>query len=425
MASNEQSITSSHTDVAEPILQLQAETTLGPTVGFSAPEDRPRLVILGGPDVDARLELMQALKEHFQVSALGSDPSLRDMFERAGFRYDAYHLNRRTNPFADLLTLGELISKLRRLRPEIVHAFDTKPNVWGRLAARLSGVPVVIGTLTGKGSLYGSRGLKTTLARLVYRPLQTLACTVSDLTVFQNRDDQDYFTTSGMVRRQKTTVVPGSGVSTTRFDPIAASAQDKATLRSELGLREDHIVVTMISRLIRSKGVLEFSAVAPGVQAAYPNARFLLVGPDDPQSQDRLTPQELQQLKEAVICPGMRRDIALILSITDVFVLPTSYPEGIPRVLLEAASMGLPLVTTNSPGCREVVVEGSNGFLIEAGDTASLAQVILRLIEQPDLRRRFGQASRERATKYFDIAAITAQTCTIYEKFLSDKKVHH
>jgi glycosyltransferase involved in cell wall biosynthesis len=424
LTSSNRKVVSSQTEMVAPALRPQVGAPAKSPRQTMAPRARPRLVILGGPDVDARLELMQALKDRFQVSALGSDPDLCSRFDRAGFPYDAYHLNRRTNPLSDLLTFGELTLILRRLRPDLVHAFDTKPNVWGRLAARLSGVPVVVGTLTGKGSLYGDPGLKTALVRLIYRPLQTLACAVSDLTILQNRDDQDYFTASGMVRKQKTRVIPGSGVSSSLFDPTTTSTQEKARLRNEFGLREDQVVVTMISRLIRSKGVLEFSAVAPSIRAAFPNARFLLVGPEDPESQDRLTAQELNQLKDAAICPGMRRDVSSILSITDIFALPTRYPEGIPRVLLEAASMGLPLVTTNSPGCKEVVVDGSNGILIEVGDTAALGRAILRLIRQPELRRSLGRASRERALRYFDITVIADQTCAMYEDLLCEGIVH-
>ena len=126
----------------------------------------PEVLLVGGPDVDARLELMNSLKDAFNFSALGSDPALNDRFLAEGFGYSTYRLSRRVNPILDLLTLGQLVITFRRLKPQIVHTFDTKPGVWARLAARIAGVPIVIGTLPGLGSLYASDGLKT---RFVHR----------------------------------------------------------------------------------------------------------------------------------------------------------------------------------------------------------------------------------------------------------------
>ena len=153
----------------------------------------PKVLLVGGPDVDARLELMHCLKDAFNFSAFGSDPTLHDRFSTEGFSYSTYCLNRQTNPALDLLTFGQLMFAFRKLKPQIVHTFDTKPCVWARLAARLAGVPVIIGTLPGLGSLYASNSLKTRLVRLVYQRLQALACRFSDLTIFQNHDDARQF----------------------------------------------------------------------------------------------------------------------------------------------------------------------------------------------------------------------------------------
>jgi hypothetical protein len=133
----------------------------------------PKVLLIGGDDVDARLELMHCLKDAFNVSALGSLPALGHKFSAQGVGYRSFHLSRQVNPLADLLIVGQLVFMLRGLGPQIVHAFGGKPNVWARLAARLAGVPIVIGTMTGLGSLYASDNSKTRLIRLVYQPLQT------------------------------------------------------------------------------------------------------------------------------------------------------------------------------------------------------------------------------------------------------------
>lgn len=192
-------------------------------------------------------------------------------------------------------------------------------------------------------------------------------------------------------------------------------------LRAELGIRPDERVVTMISRVMRSKGVPEFVRAAQEISSDYRDVRFLLIGPHDDESLDHFSTDELTQLRQRVIWPGPRRDIPAILAISDIFVLPSAYREGIPRVILEAASMGLPIVTTDSPGCREVVQHGINGYLIQIGDGVALRQQIRSLLDQPELRQLFGEQSRRRAVEIFDLSVIAAQTSAIYRELLERK----
>ena len=379
----------------------------------------PKVLLVGGPDVDARLAIMHCLKDKFDMGAVGSEPSLQDRFLAEGFDYDSYHLSRRANPIQDLLTVSQLILLLRRLKPQIVHTYDTKPGIWARFAARLAGVPIVIGTLPGLGSLYTNDSLKTRLIRWLYEWLQTFACRLSDLTIFQNHDDARQFTEAGVVSEDKVKLILGSGIPTETFDPSQVSDDERLNLRNELGLGSDEIVVTMISRVIRTKGILEFVTTAQDVESRFPHVRFLLIGPSDDNSVDRLTPAQLSELKESVIWPGPRRDIPTVLAMSDIFVLPSAYREGIPRVLLEAASMELPIVTTDSPGCNEVVEHGLNGFLVPVNDSRALTKAIVRLIEHPELRQDFGRASRQRAVTNFDLSVVAEQTWSTYQQLLS------
>jgi glycosyltransferase involved in cell wall biosynthesis len=378
----------------------------------------PKVLLVGGPDVDARLELMHFLSDCFEMSALGSLPSLRDKFSSEGFCYYSYPLNRGANPLGDLNTLFQLTDIFRKLKPQIVHTFDTKPCVLGRLAAHRAGVPVVIGTLPGLGSLYGNESLKSRGLRPIYQVLQRRACRVSDLTVFQNEDDARQFIKAGIVSTHKSRVILGSGINTTLFSSAQISETAKNELKTEFKIQPDEIVVTMISRIIRSKGVFEFVQSACEVQKTNPKVHFLLIGAEDRESIDRLTGEEMIRLRQAVDWRGHRNDVPAILAISDIFVLPSIYREGIPRVLLEAAAMELPIVTTNSPGCKEVVESGINGFLIPAYNTEALSNAIARLAESPELRRRFGQASRQNAVQRFDINIISSQTRNIYEQFI-------
>ena len=195
----------------------------------------------------------------------------------------------------------------------------------------------------------------------------------------------------------------------------------RENLRNELDLKPGETVVTMISRVIRAKGIPEFMAAAQEISARRPDVRFLLVGPEDTESIDRLNANELAQLKQAVTWPGPRRDVPTVLALSDIFVLPSAYREGIPRVLLEAAAMGLPIVTTNSPGCSEVVEDGVNGYLVPVRDAPALSQAILRLLEQRELRQRFGQASRQRVVERFDLSVIVKQMRSVYYQLLAEQ----
>ncbi|BAY24251.1 group 1 glycosyl transferase [Calothrix sp. NIES-2100] len=384
----------------------------------------PKVAILGGPDVDARLELMNFLKADFNVIAIGSEPILQDKFLAAGFEYSVYHLDRRVNPISDFFTVTKLVSIFWKLKPQVVHAFDKKPDIWGRLAARLAGVPVIVGTVTGLGSLYARDNWKTKLTWIIYQWLQTFICHSCDLTIFQNHDDADEFMATGVVAKDKAKIILGSGVSTNLFDPVRVCDQERSQLRDELGIQPDEIVVTMISRVIRSKGVLEFMEAALMLRAQYPKVRFLLIGDEDKENVDFLSPAELAKLQQGVTWPGSRRDIPVVLAISDIFVFPSAYREGIPRVLLEAASMTLPLIATDSPGCNEVVENDVNGFLVTPGNVEQLTQAIERLIEQPELRQRFGQISRQRAVERFDISVIAEQTSSAYRELLVSKGLH-
>ena len=166
---------------------------------------RPRVCLVGGPDIDARLDLMRLLSPEFDFCAAGTDARHAAPFAAAGFPFRHYRMSRRVNPAFDAYTVWQLVRMFRAERPAVVHTFDTKPAVWGRLAARLAGVPVVVATLPGLGSLYGDGGRRSSLTRVAYQRLQTLASHWADLTVFQNAEDLGEFAQLGVVppeRRQ-------------------------------------------------------------------------------------------------------------------------------------------------------------------------------------------------------------------------------
>jgi glycosyltransferase involved in cell wall biosynthesis len=380
----------------------------------------PRVLIIGGPDVDARLDLMRALAGDYVLAAAGTTTGLGPAFAGAGFPYFHYPLAGPT-PVADLRALAALGRLLRRFRPQLVHAFDARPGVYGCLAAALTGVPAVVGTIPGLGSLYGGGGLARRGLRVAYETLQRWAARCSDRTVFQNPDDLEELVARGVVLQDRAVLFPGSGVRTDLLDPARVSDEERRQVREALGVPAGALLVTMVSRVIRTKGVAEFAAAARAVREQIPASHFLLVGPADPDSVDRLGPGELAALSGAVHWPGPRRDVPRLLAASDAFVLPSYLREGIPRALLEAAALGLPLVTTDAPGCREVVEDGVNGFLVPVRDAEAVARAVVRLLGEPDLRQRFGRESRRRAVSRFDLSVVVERTRALYREVLAAK----
>jgi glycosyltransferase involved in cell wall biosynthesis len=379
----------------------------------------PRVLIVGGVDVRARIPLMERLRDEFELVAVGAGPE--PAFEGTGFRYLCYAPGQhaRVSPLDDARAFLALARIFRAERPRIVHAFDTKAGVWGCLAARLAGVPSAVGTVNGLGFLFRSDTWKQRLLSKSYQVLQTLACAASSATVFQNPDDARVFVETGMARREKVVLVPGSGVRTDRLDPARFSPEARAELRRSLGIEPADVAVIMVTRVIRSKGVLDLLAAARALRATRPRLRFVLVGAHEPESMDRLTEPELLSLRRELVWTGPRDDVPALLAAADVMAFPSGYGEGIPRVLLEAASMALPIVTTDSPGCREVVVPGVNGLLVPIGDADALAGALRQLADDPALRARLGENGRSRAIERFDLGVVAERTRNLYRELLA------
>jgi glycosyltransferase involved in cell wall biosynthesis len=379
---------------------------------------RRKLLLVGGPDVDARLPLMRQLSRRYDVAAAGSSQHAMSRVGQAGFECFDFPLVRRVNPLADVRSVNRLTAVMRKHRPDIVHTFDTKPGVYGCIAARRAGVPNVLTTITGLGSLYSRNDLRSTLLRRVYAGLQRIACRRADWTVFQNNRDRRQLIAEGVVSPERSLVVLGSGVDTDHYSAKQVKPAERNRLRRQVGLDEEEVVVTMIGRVTRSKGVLTFARAARLVRGSMPNVRFMLIGGEDKESLDRLQPGELETIRTSVHWIGPREDVVELLALSDVFVLPTAYREGIPRVLLEAAAMGLPLVASDMPGCDEVVAHDKNGLLLGHVSATDIAAAVVCLVRNEAARIRMGLESRRRAVRMFDLRVVSDQLDGLYQALL-------
>jgi N,N'-diacetylbacillosaminyl-diphospho-undecaprenol alpha-1,3-N-acetylgalactosaminyltransferase len=369
-----------------------------------------------------RMPVMQALRERgAQVWAICPPGEYSPRFREHGIEFMPISLDRKTfNPLRAWTTVNRLGSILRELRPDVLHTSTLRPNVYGALAGWLAGVPVIVCTVTGLGTLYTSHDLKTRFLRWGVEQVTRLALRVADAVIFQNPDDQYYYLVRKLCRPEQARLIMSSGIDVRAFSPDRFSPEARRRLRQERGLSMDVVVVTMIARLIAPKGVREFLQAAERLNG---KARFVLIGEPDPGNLDSLTWEEIQEYvrRDIVLAPGWQNDVLPWLAITDVFVLPSYYREGIPVTVLEAMAMGLPVVATDVPGCREAVVAGETGFLVPPRNVDELVQAIRKLVEDPALRRRMGQAGRARAVQHFAVERIVEQYLELYTEVLEHR----
>lgn len=367
-----------------------------------------------------RLSVMRALVEHgAKVWAVSPPGEYSPCFKEQGIEFVPIALDRRTfNPIKAWGTIKQLARILRKVQPDVLHTSTLRPNAYGAMAGWLAKVPVIVCTVEGLGTLYTNHDLKTRLARWGVEQVTRLTLRAADAIIFLNPDDREYYISHRLCRPEQARLIVSVGVDVHTFSPDRFSPDDRASLRQNWGLPPDAIVVTMIARLIAPKGVREFLQAAERLNG---KARFVLIGEPDPGNPDSLTWEDIRDYiqRGIVLAPGWQKDVASWLAITDVFVLPSYYREGTPVTVLEGMAMGLPVVATDVPGCREAVVHGETGFLVPPCDVDNLTGAIQRLVEDSELRQRMGQAGRVRAVKCFAVEQIVEQYLELYLKLLA------
>jgi len=340
-----------------------------------------------------------------------------------GAKHVAVPMYRFVGPLRDLKLGLDLYRVFRRERPDIVHTMTIKPNIFGGLTARLARVPKVVALVNGLGYSFLENGSwRRRALRYVVSRLYRWAFTTSARVWFQNPDDLSMFVELGLVRREKTVLIRGSGVGLREYSPDNVGPRAKAKLRAELEIEKSTRVVLMTAaRVTWSKGVGEFVEASERAARWHLRVLFVLAGPLDPNSPDPV-PEAYLRSKASPHFKwlGLRHDVRDLLSLADIVTLPSYYREGIPRSLLEGLAMGKPIVTTDNVGCREVVDEGKNGFLVPVQDSPALASAIEKLVRDDALRASFGRNSRAKAVAEFDEAIIVKRVLKeVYE--LPDK----
>ena len=370
-----------------------------------------------------RGSLMKALQgKGFEVIAVGPRDKYASMIESSGVRFIHVPMSQvGMNPMDELKTTLQLFKVYRRERPALVHNFSIKAILYGTLAARLAGVPAIVNTVTGLGSGLGNaRGVMRVIRPIVLSVMRWSMRPPVRVT-FQNDHSRDFFVGNRIVRDGQASLIRGSGVDPDAFTP----AEHCAPCDGSRPVR-----FLMFSRMIWEKGVNEYCRAAERIAERHGcgrSAEFTMIGGSTARNETGVEAEwlanpdtipgdwlEAEAAKNNVRwLPHQERMIDFIRE-ADVVVLPSYYPEGLPRSLLEAMSCGKAIITTDTPGCRDVVANGENGLLIQPRDIDALEQAFEYFIDRPGDADRMGQASRRRLIDTFSDRTVIEQTFAQY-----------
>jgi len=358
-----------------------------------------------------RLVLARAAREAgYHVTVVTRVSHHGDRIRDAGLSVVPFDIRRsHISPVYDMRSLYRLRRIYREIRPDLVHHVAMKPVIYGSMTARLCGVSHVVNALGGLGYVFASNSGRAALLRpFVQTAFRLFAGGTGNYVILQNLEDRKTLIQSAGLKPERIVVIRGAGVNIEAFTPREESP----------GVP----VVALVSRMIREKGIEDFVEAARIIRRDGREARCVLVGAPDPDNPGSLPEEKLKAWQEEGIVEwwGHKEDVTEVWSQAHIGVLPTYYGEGIPKSLLEGCAAGRPMVTTDVPGCREVIEDGSNGFLVPPRHPASLARAIGRLLDDREGRIRMGAEGRRRIEESFSDRQLISETLELYERMFSN-----
>jgi glycosyltransferase involved in cell wall biosynthesis len=331
----------------------------------------------------------------YEIYATGPNYDHIEKIESLGVKFEKIDLNKTgINFWSDLKYTFLLWLFIRKIKPDVVLGYTIKPVIYGSLAAKLAGCKNVYCLITGIGYTFTSESLKARLIKIFVTILYRIAFLIPNKVIFQNRDDLSEFLKLKLLKNEQCELVNGSGVNLQQFNPKPYP---------------ENITFLMISRVLYSKGVLEYLSAAKQVKKDFPKTRFILLGSVEtsvdsiPESliQEYVTSNVIEYFPET-------NDVRDYIELCSVYVLP-SYREGTPRTVLEAMAMGRPVITTDSPGCRETVENEVNGFLVPVKNSNELAQRMNWFNENQYMIPVMGNESLRIVKNKFDVKIVNSE----------------
>ena len=350
----------------------------------------------------------KALAKGFKVVVVTRVDKHRDVIESEGFELASIEIKRGgLNLLSEFKTISTLYSYYKKYKPDIVHHVAIKPVIYGTLVAQFIGSIKIVNAMAGLGYIFISNKKKVKLLRFfIHQLFRFLFRSKNSQLILQNKDDLEYFLKNKLVNNDNVAIIRGSGVNIEQF-----------TFMNEV---KDTPIVMLASRMLWDKGVGEFIEAAKILKQEGVEARFVLVGDSDPENPASIPNAQLSEWHELGIVEwwGERGNMHEMLTQAHIVCLP-SYREGLPKVLLEAASCGKPIIATDVPGCREIVHNGENGILVPLKDSSSLASAMKELINNPEKRKIIGINGRRLVENEFSEEIVVSQTLKVYQELLA------
>lgn len=333
----------------------------------------------------------------------------KPLFLKIGFNFHEIYLEQYSlNLIKEFRAIYSINTLLLKLRPDLIHLITIKPIFYGAMFSSILGIPSIIVSFTGLGHIHSSKNLKMKiLCKLIFTFFHFIFNRSNLCVIFQNPDDQRFFLKNKIIKKNQSCLIKGSGVDINKFN---------ITKKEPRGA----LIVMMASRMLWSKGLLDFIEASKKFKERETNVRFVLIGKPESNLSYGANLKTLKEFHKNGVVEwwGYKDDMHKIINQAHIFCLPSKYGEGVPKVLIEAAACGKPLVASNIAGCREIVVDGLNGYLFEPGNVESIINSLEPLILSSRLRQKMGLKSRAIAVSEFSVSFVINKTIEKYKKYL-------
>ena len=344
----------------------------------------------------------------YDVTIVSEDTGVSDKIREARLNTINLPINKAgTNIKDEIKTFFFLYKLFRREKPDIVHLVGLKTMLWGSLACRLAGVKAMVSAVCGLGVLFDEEHAHSFITRSILKVLRVTHKKKRLAVIFQNNDDKAIFLNAKIMKEEQCAFTNGSGINLQNYDYTPEPTD---------GL----IKIIFTARMVEDKGTLILIDAAKKLEAEYKGrVQFLLCGGLDT-NPNGITKEMLESRcdGEYIQWLGHRKDVLELLKQSHIMAFPSWYREGLPKSVIEAEAIGRPVVTTDSVGCRDTVVDGKNGYMIPIKDSDALAMALKKLIDNPELRQTMGKNAREFAVKRFDIKDVVKVHMDVYDNIL-------
>lgn len=364
--------------------------------------------------ISHRLPLALAARDAgAEVIVAAEDTGKGFLLQNKGIQFVPLPFSRQgTSLFHEIATIFSVSSFLRKIKPDILHTVSIKPVLYGAIFSRFFGHWPVVNAISGLGYVFSQDKSASWLRKIVSIFYKVALGNPKSVTIFQNPSDMQTMLDFGMILKEQSALIRGSGVNCSLFKPSPFPEKP---------------VIMLPSRMLWDKGVAEFVEAAKLLNPKFPEARFVLVGASDDENPKAISKSQIEEWTRSY--PFLEwwgaKDSSImhqVISQATIVALPTYYPEGLPKCLLEGAACGKPLIASNIPACKEIVRDGINGTLIPPKNPGALAQAIERMLSNPPLMKELGENGRKIACSEFAEEIIVSQTFDIYRKLLSSQE---